>query len=259
MTLLAFSSRMTLGNLHGMLPSMLFFDPRSCRTLSALLVGLTLTGLALGCKAPAKPTVQTAAQADDVDLESVWQASLDTLREYSFTPDRQDRREGLIRTYRETSKQFWEFWRKDSPYGYDLWDSSIHTTQRQVWVRVKNPAPFVYELSVEVKKYRWNFPERQVSGPHAAAAAFTDRLPTVGGEFVREAQVREQVEWLPKGRDGELERQILASILKKLPPGKRTNVVTGSDLQPETAPPPTSLPSTQPDITTQPSETQPAP
>lgn len=184
------------------------------------------------CTKPEQPVELASGVARDADFEAVWQAALISLREHSFTPDRQDRRNGVIRTRGETSGVFGEFWRKDSTWGYQLAESSLHTVQRIVTVQVTYLQPNEFQVEVEVNKQRWSLPERQVTGGISAAAAFSSRLPLATGEFLRPADELRAVRWVPLGRDGQLEERLLADILQKVPPGSRVQLIRETERTP---------------------------
>ncbi len=70
-----------------------------------------------------------------------------------------------------------------------------------------------YLVSVRVDRSRLTTPERQVTTPSGALAMYSRRMPTVEG--VRATARDEQ--WVPLGRDGLLEADILASLSDVLP------------------------------------------
>lgn len=70
------------------------------------------------------------------DFESLWLASLRTLREYHFTVDRSDRRAGVIETLPMLGQQWVEFWRQDAVTGYDLLENSLQGVTRRATVRI---------------------------------------------------------------------------------------------------------------------------
>ena len=149
-----------------------------------------------------------------VDRDGFLDATLTLLRERDFTPERVDRRAGLVVTRPATGQQWFEFWRQDSQGLYQLVESSIHTVRRTVTVRVQpydsGDAPSdTYRLSVQVDKERYSAPERQVTTASGALAIYSERLPTTEGLLAAKAAGEH---WVPLGRDALLERFLLKRI-----------------------------------------------
>jgi hypothetical protein len=111
--------------------------------IPATLLVLIATGL-VGCSPNyTQPIVleepMTPAQRN---FETVWQAAIELLGEYSFSADPlrgglQDRRAGVIRSAPMIGQQWFEFWRKDAASPTDLTESSLQTIYRQVTIRIK--------------------------------------------------------------------------------------------------------------------------
>jgi hypothetical protein len=74
--------------------------------------------------------------------------------------------------------------------------------------RPKGPA--TYRVTIEVSKERYNAPERQVTTVSGALGIYSERLPTTEG--VRASRDASEA-WLPLGRDGLLEAQLLDAIV----------------------------------------------
>lgn len=219
----------------------------------ALLLGLSLP--LGGCQAPAQPSGPTAALVRLSDRERFLDRTLTVLREHDLQPQRVDWDAGLAVTQPTTSGQWFEFWRSDAPGAYQTLESSLHTTQRVVTIQVlpappgepaarlaslpgpeiapttrsglatsqaalsdtqpaSAPAAGEFVVTVQVDKYRYSTPERQVTAPSAALGLYSERLPTESGERVSRALSQH---WIPVGRDGLLERQLLDRIVRAEP------------------------------------------
>jgi hypothetical protein len=100
-----------------------------------LLLGSWL-GLA-GCQAPVQPTGPTQVVLHVNDYETFLDDALTLLRQYDFPPQYVDRTHGLVVSQPTTSGQWFEWWRVDSRGGYQVLESSLHTIQRVVTLRVE--------------------------------------------------------------------------------------------------------------------------
>lgn len=107
-----------------------------------------------GCKVDyTKPATQPRAlTAAEKDFEAVWQASRQTLRDYHFELDRQDRRAGVITTEPLTGMHFFELWRKDAARPADFGESTIQTIYRTAKVTIGpvKPDAKTYKAQVDV-------------------------------------------------------------------------------------------------------------
>jgi hypothetical protein len=152
------------------------------------------------------------------DRDAFLDATLTLLRERDFPPERVDRAEGLVVTRPSTGQQWFEFWRRDSLGGYQLFESSIHTIRRIVRVRVNPVDPEkpgqTYHVSVQVDKERYSAPERQVTTASGALAIYSEHLPTTEGLL---AAKTEGEHWVPLGRDLPFELYLLDKIAAVLP------------------------------------------
>lgn len=116
----------------------------------------------------AEPSPPTAAERN---FETMWLAAQDVLREYRFTIDRHDRREGLITTKPLTGMQAFEPWRDDAVDRTALADSTLKTLHRTVTVRIQPTAPGSADCEpiVEVMVSKPPPPKREF---HSAGAAY---------------------------------------------------------------------------------------
>ncbi|MFQ5806236.1 MAG: hypothetical protein ACE5I3_07295 [Phycisphaerae bacterium] len=152
------------------------------------------------------------------DRDAFLAATLTLLRERDFPPEQVDRTEGLVVTRPSTGQQWFEFWRRDSLGGYQLFESSIHTVRRIVTVRLAPadaPSPDGnFRVSVRVDKERYSAPERQVTTASGALAIYSERLPTTEGLLASKVHGEH---WVPLGRDLPLELYLLDKIAGVLP------------------------------------------
>jgi len=161
---------------------------------SKLVGALVLFGMAwaVGCQPKPVPLAEARVTADE-DFNAVWEASMEVLRQYRFTPDRTDPREGLIVTFPLLGKQWFEFWRADASEPDDVIESSLHTIYRTATVSIRPhepaaasaPALGKYSATVEVRVSRSVRPAAQVNSTSEAFEMFLHpaefaRSPTGG-------------------------------------------------------------------------------
>jgi hypothetical protein len=169
------------------------------------------------------------------DKEALIDETLTLLRELDFPPDRVDRELGTIRAGPSTGGQWFEIWRRDVHGGYQMLESSLHTIRREVGVTIEplstESESDEYRLSVEVNKFRYSAPDRQVTTASGALAIYSERLPT--SEGLRNA-LSATHEWVPLGRDGLLEQALLARIAELSQSGRSEKVTEEPVEQEET-------------------------
>jgi hypothetical protein len=195
---------------------------------------ICLGGLAAlsACQAPTKPVDPTTDVISLRDKDAFIDTALTVLREHDLQPQFADRGHGEIVTHPTTSAQWFEFWRKDAPGSYQLFESSIHTVQRVVTVHIApegDPpttapaAPAIsaadangdsYRLTVEVQKFRFSAPERQATTASSALAIYNERLPTREGLVAAKTAGQH---WVPLGRDPLLETYLLEKLVDRAP------------------------------------------
>lgn len=96
-----------------------------------------LGAVSAGCSAPGAATEPSEIVLRVVDYERFVEETLTMLRENDLPPARVDRAAGRIETRPTTSGQWFELWRIDSPGGYQSLESSLHTIQRRVTIRIE--------------------------------------------------------------------------------------------------------------------------
>ncbi len=184
----------------------------------ARVLGVLLTGVALtaGCHRPlqpVEPTSQRVALAGDAELDRVWTAGQEVLREHRFPLARVDARQRMVSTFPVTSQSFFEFWRHDVDTSFDLWESTLRTVRRSAEVRVDHEADAPEaEVTVTVRKEMFATPERQFNNSASSLRIFGDELPGVSGD----RQLTHQDDyWIEAGRDRAMERRLLDLILQR--------------------------------------------
>jgi hypothetical protein len=96
-------------------------------------------------------------------FEPLWRAAGEAARDASFTPDRQDFRNGVMTTRPLVSQQFFEPWRRDTASAYDLAQSSLQTVRRTVRFEFERKEDGTYVLTPKVLVERYSFGEHRIT------------------------------------------------------------------------------------------------
>ncbi len=183
------------------------------RSIYVVIVGL---GLVSGCQRPVQPvetTTQRVHLADDFDMDRLWDAAQDVLRDHRFELALVDRRSGSITTQPVTSQACFEFWRHDVDTSFDLMEATLRTVRRSAAVTIDREMDGSEAgLTVAVRKETFATPERQFNSSASSLRIFGDTLPGVRGE--RRLTGADDY-WIDAGRDGAMERRLLKHILRR--------------------------------------------
>jgi len=157
------------------------------------------------CSSRPISVVEPSAEADHL-----WASVQETLRRQQFQLDRIDRTAGVITTKPETSRHFFEFWRKDVATARDAWEATVNPLRRWVEVRLAPGEDESWnEISVLVHKERLSSPDRQFNSTGAAYQYFGESLPSTLGQHRVTAQLDR---WYDVGRDPAMEDHLLREI-----------------------------------------------
>lgn len=180
----------------------------------SLLAATCIAGTA-GCQAPPQPlgpTVERVSLGQPEDRDQLWTAVCDALRGQSFQLDRQDKVNGVITTFPETTAQGFELWRPQPRPAYYWWEANMQTIARQATVQLL-PGRNANDLGIDVKveRLRYRLEERQIDNSAGAMRLFSSEAPTASGQMARPSKTGF---WYSLGRDDFLERAVLDTILK---------------------------------------------
>ena len=120
-----------------------------------MISSLVLVVILAGCSSP-MPLPSDGKVIADENFLAVWDAAMEVLREYRFTVDRADKREGIITTFPLVSRHWFEFWRSDTTTARDTLEASLQTIYRRATVRIRPVAPDspYYSASVRISVSR---------------------------------------------------------------------------------------------------------
>lgn len=178
-------------------------------------VFLLIGPLAIGCGAPANPSGTTVARVSagtPEEYQLLWDATAKALRKYYFRLDRQDRLTGIMTTYRDTTGNWFEWWRYQPRSPYHWLEANVHSIQRQAKVEIiPTGQAGVYDLGVQIDRYRYSLEERQIDNAAGAMRLYSSEAPTYSGQTDKPA---ETAYWIHLGRDAQMEQAVLSSILR---------------------------------------------
>jgi len=185
---------------------------RSTAGVSVALIGLAVAVVG-GCSSarcgPARGPLILEAKLDDL-----WDLARQELKRRHFRLDRVDRRVGLIETFPMTSRQWFEFWRRDVVDSGALAESSLQTIRRSVRLKIASAPPRQCTLSCRVTVERLA-PAGSIKtssrGVLPMCRAGTARLAALEPSPTTDGHRRQ---WIPLGNDPALEADILRSIEK---------------------------------------------
>ena len=185
--------------------------PRKALPLAAMAATVAVSML------PGCATVRNASLAPNPivvasdDFETVWEATVQALDE-DFEIEEENRLARQITTYPVTGATLVEPWRGDSVGFRARLESTLQTIRRFAIARVE-PVPGGHEVVVEVYKELefLDRPERQTGGQ----AAFPHDFP-INRQREIIGPIAPPLGWISKGRDYDLEQQVIRRIERKL-------------------------------------------
>ena len=117
--------------------------------------------------------------------------------------------EGRLETYYELGSTILEPWRHDSASPYEKLESTLQTIRRRVLARV-TPAQGGYWIEILAQKELEDLPRPINSTAGAATFRYDSSLTRVVNP---EAPVKDASQWVPRGRDTDLEQRFLDHVV----------------------------------------------
>jgi hypothetical protein len=182
------------------------------RTINVIL-GLMLTVASTGCVSlnaygPAMVNPVFVRAGDDQEV--AWEKVVDTVHDFLFDIDRENKLGGIIETKYKTGSNILEPWHPDSVGLADRWESTFQSIRRKVFIRF-TAVRGGYLIGVEAVKELEDVPRAQTS---VGGATFLDNnalqrdLNPVVGQDTPSG-------WINRGRDAALEQAMLRSINRR--------------------------------------------
>ena len=158
-----------------------------------------------------------AATVSHEDFNRLWGASRRAIVSRSFTVDRVDLRGGLMTTFPQISKQFFEVWRNDVGTLPAALESSLSTVRRSVRMEIRRRGDGTYEAVPKVIVEKYAQAERRITSVARYAEIFAlDPLQQGTRERDRLGADLPLAYWYALGRDTKLEQQIAADVRRDL-------------------------------------------
>ena len=198
----------------------------------ALIVILGMTGCAASKAPPDRTTPMIAddyvravassqpsyppARVSSSDFDALWQAVEKSLEARMFRIDRRDYRAGLLTTYPLISRQFFEFWRRDTLGIDDVTESSLNSMRRTVRVEIEHHEETgMYVATPRVEVERYSDAGRRLTSAAMYRTAF--KRTTARGTPESDAGINLQSRyWYTVGSDERLEAAIVRAAQKRL-------------------------------------------
>lgn len=155
------------------------------------------------------------AGAESNDFEALVKAGERALRDYAFTIDSVDYRQGLIVSDPLIGSQFFEFWRRDNQTLDAVVDSSLATHRRIVRIEIQRLEDNRFVASPKVILERQANAEQRISGILTVRTAFKPSNPKdrpYGSKELDQGRVIPQRYWYVVGRDEALEKKLAGAI-----------------------------------------------
>jgi hypothetical protein len=172
---------------------------------------------------PIEVPVSNPAHIGTVDPDFLWRQIVDAVddhfridREQPVRRDNLNWLEGRLTTYPEVSGTSFEPWRRDTARGFERLQSTVQSIRRTATVRVV-PEATGYVLEVQVMKEQEDVDQSQFATAGAAAQRHDGSIIRHENQQLRQQPIT--LGWYQIGRDRDLERRLIESIL-----GRITNV-----------------------------------
>ena len=176
-----------------------------------------LAALSGGCASHRLEATKSSIEVSG-DLEGVWSVCQRQIKNRGFELDRIDLRSGIIETYPLISKQWFEFWRNDVIDGDSLTQSSLHTVNRLVKLKIDKLDNNNYRLQCQVEKLKLYY-DRDVKGAKVRAQ---ETFAASQSQIFNNKYSGDNVKWLPAGIDPVLQQAILKDISSNLGAGGKS-------------------------------------
>lgn len=151
------------------------------------------------------------------DFDALWRATREALQSRSFTVDRVDLRNGVMTTFPQVSKQFFEFWRNDVGTLPAVMESTLGTVRRTVRVQVERREDGTFVATPKVVVERYAQAERRVTSVARYSEVLgLDPLQEGSRERDRRGAGLPAAYWYALDRDEPLERQIAEDVRRDL-------------------------------------------
>lgn len=177
-------------------------------------IAVLAAGFLAGCGGASKTAATEPAMLTAPDAAAAMAAAQTTLSRMQFVMDKYDIEAGYLRTRPLRAGQFFEPWRQDNASARAFGQANIDSLRRTVEVFVE-PQGQAVQWRCVVMVERLSIPPRPIRGMSQIAGMYTDSS-RMQQTLTLEDKQGAAIEWLPLGRDAELEARIVKRIQKQL-------------------------------------------
>lgn len=182
--------------------------------ISFILAGFLLSHIGCAPIPIASQPVTNPVQVQAADMNLVWEKTVDTLHEFQFPIERENRLSGEIVTEFKVGAGILEPWHFDAADSSERWEGTMQPLRRKMVVHlVPIPEGGGYFVSVEAFKEIEDLAGIAANSPGGATfqenAPLSRNLNLVVGQSSRS-------NWISKGRDQALEQAFLAALVQNV-------------------------------------------
>ena len=173
------------------------------------IVGLVVF-LFTGCSAPEQVVSSDPVCLPGVEVPEAMEAARTVLDRLQFTTEKYDVEARYIRSRPLSGAQFFQVWRQDNASAYTSAEANLKSLRRIVEMEL---SPFANRTCIKCRVYvqQLSLPEEPIEGVMRMAGSYTKSGSSKQTLVLRGDQL-EEMEWLDKGFDRELEQKILEKI-----------------------------------------------
>ncbi len=167
-----------------------------------------------GCSRPQQVVSSDPLCLPQVNVYDAMLAARTVLEQMQFSIEKFDPDVHYVRTRPLSGAQFFEFWRQDNASAYTGAQANLHSLRRVVEIQA-SPYPTRTCLECRVYVQQLSLPETPIEGTAGFAASYTNSSRNNQTLQVEKEQLQ-QMQWLDKGLDRQLEQKILTKIREKI-------------------------------------------
>jgi len=184
------------------------------KNLSVLMIMMVFVCVLGGCSAPEQVVSSDPVCLPGVKVTEAMEAARAVLDRMQFTMEKYDTQVYYIRTRPLSGAQFFQVWRQDNASAYASAEANLKSLRRVVELEMN---PFTDRTCITCRVYvqQLSLPEKPIEGVIRMSGTYTDSSSSDQTLRVEGRQL-EEMEWLDKGFDRQLEQDILGKIKEEM-------------------------------------------